>query len=136
MIQSKNDNNEWTKNDEMVFKSEVDSSHDKNDVSLISNKAYLEARQSIHKGFCHNRFEPNLIISMNSDEENQLKVGVELDIDGVKLFVLRKKHRCHQHCPLFMMNNQSCQWIKYIYYAGIKKGGRLKKGSSVVIRTP
>ncbi len=136
MIQSKNSNNEWTKTDEMVFKSDIEASHAKNDVSIISKKAYQEARQSIHKGFCHNRFQPNLVISMCSDEAEHMKMGVELDIEGVKLFVLHKKHRCHENCPLFMMNNQPCQWTNYIYYACIIKGGMVKKGLSVVIRTP
>lgn len=134
MVQSKNVKNEWIITNEIFIVSEIEvSSSKKNDVSIISEKAYREAKESPDKGFCHNRFQPNLVVSMSSDEEEQMKVGVELDMDGVKLFVLDKMHRCHTQCSLYMANRQPCKWTNHIYYAGIRIGGRVYEGCKVYL---
>ena len=136
MIQSKNNKNEWIEKDEILFQSCGKAILSKNDVSIISKKAHQESKQSGVKGFCHNRFHPNMVISMTRDEEELMIENAELDILDVKLFVLRKRHRCHEQCPMHQHNVLTCEWTKHIYYAGIKSGGIVRKGCSVIIRNP
>lgn len=135
-IQSRLERIGWEIVDDVAYSSDENSKDDKNDVSIISEAAFTEGEKSLEKGFCHDRFQPNLVISMNKKEEEQIKVNAELDIENVRLFVLHKNHHCHENCPLFRMNRRRCQWTGHIYYAWIKRGGRVKKGSTVSIKNP
>ncbi len=97
--------------------------HGKPAISLISEKVFQEAKMSQEKGFCHNRFKPNIIISMTYEEERLVKKNAKLDIGNVKLFVLDKNHCCHVNCPLLPKKNHYCQWTEQIHFADIVHEG-------------
>lgn len=135
MIHSKAHDNKWHPVEELELFEINSEDAKKNDVSLITKEAYAEAVNSVNEGFCHLRFKPNLVISMECDDAKARSLNQELDIgDDVKLFVLRKPHRCHNNCPLYAVRGIPCQWTKHIFYAGIRNGGLIRVGDRAAFK--
>ena len=111
---------------------ETFSQYKKNAVSMIDTVSWKTAIHSSHKGFCHQRYKPNLLIDINPGD-NFIKADQKLGISDVRLLVMKSGHKCHQNCPLFIMQGSACLWAESIYYAAVLQSGTICINDPVVI---
>ena len=106
--------------------------HRINAVSMIDAASLETSRKSTVKGFCHHRFQPNLVIDRNPGD-NFVKADQKLGISDARLLVMKGGHRCHLNCPLFEIQGAACLWAESIYYAAVLQSGTICINDPVVI---
>ena len=99
---------------------------------MIDGSTWALVQESRHKGFCHNRFRPNLIIGCEEKEPGISPWVTVLGIGNAKFFLVEKKSICHENCPLFQYNGMICFWKSKILYARIRQPGQVCLGDEVV----
>lgn len=114
---------------ELDLRAELFCSKDpKRQISFISAETEKIMRNNPDRGFCHMRFKGNLIIegldALNVQRDQLLKIG-----DAV-IEVTAAGKECHSNCPLHN-SGKGCRISNDIYFAAIKRRGRVKLGASV-----
>jgi MOSC domain-containing protein YiiM len=123
-IQLKDRNGIWCSHT-CFFLSETAVAHlQHKDLSLVDADAWSQAMADRQEGFCHQRFKPNLTI-LNSSEEPCIESGHELGIRNARLFVLEKRHHCHQECPMINLAEKNCSWTQTIRYVRVISEGNI-----------
>ncbi len=98
----------------------------KKDISFLAMEDWEQLNNDTNKGFCHQRFRPNIIISQFYMVIS--KPGTHFEIGNARLVVVGSKNRCHEACPRFQKSRQICDWKRRAFYADIILDGRIRKG--------
>lgn len=99
----------------------------KADVSFMSMEDWNQKNRVRKKGFCHQRFHPNIIISQL--QPSFKNPGTYFDIGGARFCVENKKHTCHEACPVYQNKNQVCSWKNRVFFAKVVRNGSLQQGA-------
>jgi MOSC domain-containing protein YiiM len=103
-----------------------------NAVSMIDAASWKTSGNSTVEGFCHQRFQPNLVIDIHPGN-NSIKADQKLGISDARLLVMKGRHRCHRNCPLFEKQNSACIWTESIHYATVLQSGMICVNDPVVL---